>query len=210
MDQAAADPEILARLNLAERPYPVSFADLATGKVRVLLDANTGSLSPRMKRLQERLTGENRMILYEDPAELAGAFQEVMGDRFESARLWTLPLEVEYRLFHDSSFNAASGFPVQIFNARWPLLAARLDQLRGDLDTAVKRYVSFRYAENLLEADGKTVIDPRIQHILDMYATHFLGLAQLDRGWTDQAEDQFLQTLKFFPEPTRARRNPRT
>lgn len=201
LEQAATDPEILARLNLAERPYPVSFADLATGKVRVLLDADIGSLSPRMKRLQERLTGENRMILYEDPSVLAGAFQEVMGDRFESARLWTLPLEVEYRLFHDSQFNAASGFPVQIFNARWPLLPARLDQLRGDLDTAVKRYVSFRYAEALLEADGKTVIDPRIQHILDMYATHFLGLAQLDRGWTDQAKDQFLQTLKFFPEP---------
>lgn len=44
--------------------------------------------------------------------------------------------------------------------------------------------------------------------MLDMYATHFLGLAQLDRGWTDQAEDQFLQTLKFFPEPVPGKASP--
>ena len=159
LEQAATDPQILARVDLPERPYSVTFADLATGKIRVLLDANSGSLAPRMKNLQQRLTGENRMILYQDPTELAAAFQQALGDRFESARLWTLPLEVEYRLFHDSQFNAASGFTVQIFNARWPLLAARLEQLRGDLDTAISRYVSFRYAEDLVESDGKTVVN---------------------------------------------------
>jgi hypothetical protein len=208
LEEAATDPEILQRVDLPERPYPVTFADLATGKVRVLIDANTGMLAPRMKKLQERLTGENRMVLYQDPAELGKRFQNALGERFESARLWSLPLEVEYRLFHDSQFNAASGFSVQIFNARWPLLAARLEQLRGDLETAIRRYVSFRYAEDLLESDGKTPIDPRIQHVLDMYATHFLGLAQLDRGDRKLAEEQFLQTLKFFPEPTPGKAQP--
>lgn len=208
LEQAAADPEVLARLELPGRPYPVTFADLARGKVRVLIDADSGTLAPRMKLFQQRLTGENRMVVYQDPAELAEAFGQALGERFESARLWSLPLEVEYRLFNDSQFNAASGFAVQIFNPRWPLLAARLDQLRGDLDMAVRRYVSFRFAEDLLESDGKTPIDPRVQHVLDMYATHFLGLAQLDRGDRKLAEEQFLQTLKFFPEPTPGKAQP--
>lgn len=205
LEQAATDPGVLERLELAERPYPVTFADLSAGKIRVLLDADAGSLAPRMKRLQEQLTGENRMVLYQDPTEVSQGFEQALGARFESTRLWSLPLEVEYRLFNDPQFNAASGFGVQIFNPRWPLLAARMEQLRGDLEEAILRYVSFRYAEDLLEADGKTPIDPRIQHILDMYATHFLALAQLDKGDRKLAKDQFLQTLRFFPEPASGR-----
>ena len=79
-------------------------------------------------------------------------------------------------------------------------MQARLDQLRGDTETAVNRYVSFRYAEGLLESNSKTPI-PAEATDPDLYATQFLALASSDRGWGPQARDLFLQTLKLFPEP---------
>lgn len=201
LEQAASDPAILDHLSLPKASYPIRSEDLSQGRVRVLLASSLGSLAPRMKRLQERLTGENRMILYRNPAEVAHAFAAAIGSRLESVRLWGMPLEVEYRLFHDAQFTAATLHTIRLFDARWPLLQARLDQLRGETETAINRYVSFRYAEGLLESDGKTPIAPEVAAILNLYATQFLALAQLDRGWDDQAESLFLQSLKLFPEP---------
>ncbi len=201
VEQAAADPEILARLNLPGRDYPVSRADLVGGKIRVLLDATLGTLSPRMRLLQKDLTGKNRMVLYRDPTEQSAAFQKALGPRFDRVQLWGLPLEVEWRLFHDGQFTQATLYPIQIFDPRWPLLSARLDQLRGNLDSAVQQFVSFRFAEGLVERDGKTPIPPQIQHVLDMFATHYLALAQLDRGRLEEARFLFGETLRLLAEP---------
>jgi hypothetical protein len=201
LEQGATDPSILESLDLPGEPYPVRFEDLARGKVRVLIEATLGSLAPRMKLLQDQLTKDRRMVLYRDPLEVGGSFAKAVGPRLESVQLWSLPIEVEYRLFHDGAFNKASGFAVQIFNARWPLLPARLMHLRGELKEAVEAYVRFRFAEEPLENDNKRPIDPQVQSILDVYATHFLALAQLDRGRREEARFLFGETLEMLPEP---------
>lgn len=201
LGRVLAEPGLLEALDLSDAPYPVRPEDLADGRVRVLLEATLGMLSPRMRLLQERLTGENRMVLHRDPSEQAAAFARAVGPRLESVQLWKMPLEVEYRLFHDGAFTTATLHTLRLFDPRWPLLQARLEQLRGETETAVNRYVSFRFATGLVEADGRTPVPPEIQLMLNLFSTHFLALAQLDRGWDDEAEDLFVQTLKLFPEP---------
>jgi hypothetical protein len=202
--QASADPAILERFDLPTYAYPVHRDDLATGKIRVLLEATLGSMAPRMGMLQDQLTGERRMVLHRDPIELVERFGAALGPRLESVQLWPMPLEVEHRLFFDALFNQASGYSVQYFNPRWPLLDARLKQLRGNLegsDGAIEAFVRFRFAEGALERDGVTPIARPVQQLLDIYATHFLAMAQLDAGRPDRATFLFGETLKLLPEP---------
>ncbi len=206
LEQAASDPAILARLDLPEAPYPVDSEDLSEGRVRVLLETTLGSLAPRMKLLQERLTGENRMVLYRNPAEVARAFEAAVGSRLESVKLWEMPLEVEYRLFHDGQFTTATLHTLRLFDPRWPLLQARLDQLRGETETAVNRFVSFRYAEGLLEADGKTPIPPEVTQILNLYATQFLALRSSTAAGTTRPSRCSSRRSSSFPSPVPASR----
>lgn len=204
LDQAANEPAVLGQLELAvQSPYYTSRADLAGGKVTILIDSSLGYLSPRMRLLQRDLAGRNRMILYRDPLEQRAAFSAALGDRFAAVALWDLPVQIEYRLFHDAAFVTASLYPLQVFDPQLPLLYARLAHLRGDLETAVQSYVSFRFAEHATLRDGRTPIPPEFQRALDAYATYFLALCHLEQGHPQQAEFLFNQALKNNPTPIR-------
>ena len=211
--EAAADPEILAGLDLPGlSPYGVTHADLA-GPVRVLIDSGTGYLSPRMRALQKRLASRNRMILHRDPAAQRDAFAQALGAKAEAVELWPIPLMVETRLFNDPAFNAATGYTLQLFDANKfaPLMRGRMAQLRGKIDGeagAIRHYVSFRMEDELGVPDPrdrkKTIpIPAEIRRSLDLYATQFLALCHLDRGRPDQARFLFEQTLKLLGRPGR-------
>lgn len=206
-DQAVADRSILESLELPGiASYPNRYADIASaGKLRIMVDSTLGRLTPRMRELQKNLTGRNRMVLYRDPSEQAIAFQKAFGPLFGGTVLWTLPMEVEYRLFNDPQFVEATQYPIKIFDARFPLLPTRMLQLQGQLKDSVERYVAFRKQNDNVERDGKTPITPEIQSVLDIYATYFLALAKLDEGNTKNAADLFVQTLEMLPEPGRGR-----
>lgn len=204
LDQILADPSVLDRLDLhgeGQPKYDVHAADLAEAKVGIALDSTLGYLSPRMRLLQRELAGKNRMVLYRDPAEQRNAFVAAFGDRFGGASLWLLPIEVEARLFTDSAFNTATGLPLKMFDPSLPLLGPRLLQLRGDLPSAIQAYVNARYRPHPTLSDLRTPIPPEIQMLVDLYATYFLALAQLDQGNLNQAENLFKQTIKFMPDP---------
>ena len=49
--------------------------------------------------------------------------------------------------------------------------------------------------------DGKTPIPAQVQGILDIFATYFLALAQMEKGEIKQAKDLFNRTLEMLPEP---------
>jgi hypothetical protein len=202
IEEAATDPMVLKALNLPGIVnYETSAADLAAGKLSILIDSTLGRMTPRMRELQKNLTGKNRMILFRDPSEQAIAFKTALGDRFERTALWPMPMEVDYLLFNDPSFVEATQFPIQIFDARFPMLPARMGQLRGELADAVQRYVGFRFGQDTVESDGKTPIAQPVQHMLDLYSTYFLALAKLDQNEPSNAEFLFRETLRLFPEP---------
>jgi hypothetical protein len=201
LNQVIDNPTLLTALDAPGHRYPFRPEILNGGKIRVLLDATVGSLATRMKLLQDRLSGDDRMTLYSDPSAQAKRFAEAVGGHIDDVYLWTLPLNVEYLLFYEDSFNRATGFSLQPFGAEWPLLSARLMQLRGKLDDAIKAYVVFRRADEVFDSTGKP-LTPQVQQILDIYATQFLALAQLDVGRVDDARFLFTETLRVLPEPT--------
>ena len=194
---AIVHPEILDRLDLpGESSLGTTAADLANSptKIGVVVDSSIGYMSPRMRLLQGQLRGENRTILFRDPAEQARHFAQALGSRFGGITLWNLPIQIEELLFTSPEFVAATQASLQFFDGKYPLLAARTKQLRGDLVEATNQYVAFRFAEN-------PEISPEAQRGLDIYATYFLGLNHLDRGNTDQAEYLFRKMLDMVPDP---------
>lgn len=204
LDEAVTDPRVLAQFDIPGREYEPSQSMLSVSKLRVGLESSLGTLSPKMKMLQGRLKGDDRMILYRDPVEQAEAFKKAMGTRCDGVWLWTLPLNVEYRLFNPGpgNFIGATQFPLQFFVANWPLLGARLMQLRGETAAAIQSYVVFRFADPAMETDGKTRIPMQVQAILDDFATYFLALSQLDKGDKEQAKFLFGKTMEMLPEPS--------
>ena len=202
VDEAISDPAILNALDLPGTVnYPTSAADLAAGRLSILIDSTLGRMTPRMRELQKNLTGRNRMVLFRDPSEQAIAFKAAIGDHFERTSLWPMPMEVDFLLFNDPSFVEATQYPIQIFDSHLPLLPARMGQLRGELPEAVQRYVGFRFSQDTVQSDGQTPVPQPIQHLLDLYSTYFLALAKLDQNEPSNAEFLFRETLRLFPEP---------
>ncbi|WP_165064833.1 tetratricopeptide repeat protein [Paludisphaera rhizosphaerae] len=204
--QAVNDPSILEAMQLPNlSPYDVSRATLLASPTRigVKLDSSRGYYTPKMRLLQNELAGTNRTVLYHDPAVQEEHFAKVLGSAFGGASFWTLPLEVETRLFTDPQFVAATQQSLLFFRGEMPLLYARIKQLRGDLAEAVSDYVSFRFSEGEVFVTNKNqVIPSAIQEGLDAYATYYLALAHLERKDLRQAELMFTKVLEILPEPT--------
>ena len=198
-----ADPTLLARLDLPNRPYGTTSADLlaSPGKVGVLIDSGRGGLSPKMRLLQRRLAGKNRTILYRDPADQADRFAEALGARYGGTSMWRLPIQVEELLFTDPRFVEATMKSQALLSPELPLLYARAAQLRGELDDAKLKYATFRKVENGTMLDGKTPMPPGVQEALDIYATYFLALCHLELGNVSDAELFLRETLRLTPEP---------
>ena len=55
-----------------------------------------------------------------------------------------MPIEVETRLFTEASSSQSTQQSLFLLRPEFPLVYARIKQLRGELDEAVQEYVSFR------------------------------------------------------------------
>jgi tetratricopeptide (TPR) repeat protein len=207
LDQALADPAILERMNLPGLlPYGTSRASLlgSPTKIGILIDSSPGYFSPKMKLLQSALPGKHRTILFRDPASQRDHFAHVLGDRAGRISLWTIPLEVETRLFSDSQFVASIQASLFLFQGEFPLIYARVKHLRGEFDEAIEDYVRFRFSEKTPMVNNKKILIPaEVQDGLDVYATYYLALAHLERNNLDQAALMFRKTLELLPEPGR-------
>ncbi len=202
---AISDSSILERMSIpGQAPYFTSRASLLASptKIGVLIDSSTGYALPKMRLLQRDLSGKDRTILYRDPAQQREHFARVLAPHNGEVKLWNIPLEVQIRLFNDPQFVQSIQNSLYFFRPEYPLLYARIKHLRGELDEAVQDYVKFRFSENHPEViDKKKVIAKSTQQALDVYATYYLALAQLERKNLDQAELMFRMTLDMLPEP---------
>ncbi len=188
-------------------PYATSRASLlgSPTKIGILIDSSPGYFSPKMKLLQAELSGRHRTILYCDPAGQRDHFASVLGTLGRRVSLWPLPLEVETRLFTDASFVTSIQASLFLFRPEYPLVYARVKQLRGEIDEAIEDYsTKVRFQENaplVNDKEKKTAIPKDVQDGLDVYATYYLALAHLERENLDLAELMFQKTLELLPEP---------
>ncbi len=205
LDEAIADAAILERMNLPGlSPYETSRASLVGSPTRIgiLIDSAPGYFSTKMRLLQRELAGKNRTILFRDAGEQRDHFASVVGHRLGTASLWGLPLEVQTRLFTDSRYVESIQSSLLLFRQEFPLLYARMKQLRGELEEAIEDYVRLRFAENApLVNDKKGKIPKHIQDGLDVYASYYLALTHLERNNLDKAEMMLQKLLEILPEP---------
>ena len=144
-----SDPAILERMNLpGQSPYGTSRASLlgSTTKIGILLDSSRGYFSPKMKLLQRELGGEYRTILFRDPAEQREHFAQVLGEQPGKSSSGAFRSRSSARLFTDGQFVASIQQSLVLFKREFPLVFARVKQLRGDLDGAINDYVTLRFA----------------------------------------------------------------
>jgi hypothetical protein len=160
-----------------------------------------------MKLLQAELGGDYRTNLFRDPAEQCDHFTQVLGEHAGEIKLWSLPFEVETRLFNDGQFVASIQQSLFLFKREYPLIYARVKQLRGDIDGAINDYVTLRFKENApLVNDKNRSITKEVQAGLDAYATYYMALAHLEKAMLvekppGRAADLFQNTLELLPEP---------
>jgi len=87
LDQVAANPKLLDRLARGgDAPYWARKADLK--RTVALVESSPLYLSPRAKRVESRLSGEQRLVLNADPSRQAARFKAAGMD---DVRLWNLP-----------------------------------------------------------------------------------------------------------------------
>lgn len=204
IDDVVADPDLLARLDLPGiTDYPTHAKDLGPGKLRVLIDSSRQYFAPRMNLLQRDLAAGNRMIVYRDPIEQRDAFAAALGDRSAGVSLWALPLNVEFRLFNDPKFVAATQYINAMFTPELPLLGARLLQLKGDHEKAKEGLVGFRFRQAIKMGKDYVRLPDEAHQSLDLHATYFLAMSQLEEGNTDEGTFLLEQWLKLAPSPQR-------
>ncbi len=210
LEDAMSDPAILERMNLpGQSPYGTSRASLlgSPTKIGILLDSSRGYFSPKMKLLQRELGGEYRTILFRDPADQRDHFAQVLGENAGEIKLWSLPFEVETRLFTDGQFVAS------IQQSLFSVQARVSPDLRSGQATARR---PGRSHQRLCHApirgkcpfvnNKKMAIPEDVQAGLDAYATYYLALpasekALLANEAPEQARALFRNTLELLPEP---------
>ncbi len=220
--EAMSDPGVLERMSLPGQSSYAATRDAirsSPGKLIVLLDSGSGYFTPRMRLLERNLTGKSRVFLFRDPAEQRQKFVEAMGDALGEAALWSMPLQVEQMLFTDARFVQSTQLSLVFFDSKFPLLYARVKQLRGEIPQAIKEYVAMRLAESPTLMDRKTPMPAEVQKGIDIYSTYFLGQAHLElallnpapktdfdtrraaetRKHLEQAEFFFSETLRMTP-----------
>jgi hypothetical protein len=204
LDEVMGQPSVLDRLDLpGQSPYGTTSTLLVNSpsKIGIMIDSSPGYHSPRMLLLQHSLVGKNRTILHRDPADQRDKFVEALGVRAGKVTLWGLPIQVQTLLFTSPQFVEATQRSLTLFEPQFPLVYARVKQLKGETQEAIQDYVNFRFAENATLMDKKTPMPSDVQQALDIYATYFLALCHLDRDDPKQAAFFFEKTLTLLPDP---------
>ena len=127
LDQARRDASVLRRMNVPGWfDYPFQKDDVQQCVAMLMVEPE--SISFRARRLQDSLTGDARMGVYDDPTSLADSFVAVTG--IASAQIWDIPLLA--RAYAAGIAQAASQDPMLSFYvyAPWTILDGEFEQAK--------------------------------------------------------------------------------
>jgi hypothetical protein len=129
--EVAADPALLRRLDVdSNKTYPVKASDL--GKLTAMVEASPAALSYRMKLIESRLAGQQKMVLTFSAGESVRRWETQPG--VVKAEIWLLPYETIRRRSRLSAAEIAgqlSEFMRYYALPGAPLAKGRLLQLKG-------------------------------------------------------------------------------
>lgn len=153
--EVAKDDALLRQLDLEGTPYPFGAKDAQ--KVNVYIEAGRQFLSRRMKKVELRLSGTNRMVLTTQPSMLAARLEKL--PHVDSIRMWPLPFEFEQLFFKGSPSQQAIGAQMRLFS---PFMVGRANPLwRARLKHFEGRFESLDIAATARAKSRKTVEEQR-------------------------------------------------
>ncbi len=196
--EVRADGKLLERMNLDEtRVYGVKPSELA--RVRVLLEGSPQYLACRMKMLEARLSGEQKMVLSASPSAEARRWKAVAG--LADARLWLHPYQTLLRRSaldrRQVSARLASLLQFYIVPSA-PLFRGRVLYLKGKLvgdGSAMQHFQKARPSNAELRASSVEAIQKGILMRGKQDATYWCGLIAYQRGDYDSAIDYFMHRI---------------
>lgn len=176
LKEAQQNSRILRRLDLPGRfDYAYDAGDL--DKVELLIDLPPTAASARMKMLEQKLLGDERMILFHDVDEVAATFQKASPQA--TVRMWRLPLSaqihaalVREKLKSITDFTGAYMAQHGIWMMDNPAANGRLNHLFGKFeatdreDGALSMYMDCRTDEESLR---RLTTDPAVQKELGVH-----------------------------------------
>ncbi|MCX7427089.1 MAG: hypothetical protein NTW96_15875 [Planctomycetia bacterium] len=216
LEQVTKDPSLLRQLDLdASHPYPVTAERL--NKVVALVEASPAYLAARMKLVESRLAGKQKVVLTANPSALAKRLEAVPG--LAETRLWLWPYQVmlkRSRLSPEAEAKVKTAmlpFRVGKYNQLWK---GRLLHLKGELTgpkCATYYYQEARLSDRrlvVMRDEIKSTTDPKdVAKMKDIYqatltgkadASYWLGLVECALGNFPAAADYFvLRTLNDSP-----------
>ncbi len=131
LEDAAKDESILAGHDLEEEPYPVHAADIKD--VVAYIEASTAYLEKRMKWLDAKLTGQQRVVLSVDAGKLAERVGKL--PHIAKVEIWPLPYEaLRAKLTHDKAEVQAHAREMRLVQLDTPIGKGRVRQFKGAID----------------------------------------------------------------------------
>ena len=125
--QARQDASVIRRLNLPGFfDYPLTKDDVQQSIA--LLNLQPEAVSARMRFLEAGLTGQRRLVVYQDLDTEMKKIDAVPG--IAGARLWDVPLKAD--LYHEEMLEASERDPIVAFwyRSKWAILDAPIDMSR--------------------------------------------------------------------------------
>jgi hypothetical protein len=197
--QVIGDEKLLRRLDIDEgRAYSIKAADLK--HLVALLEASPSYLAQRMKLLESRLAGEQKMVLTTAPSAQAERWKTIA--HVAEGRLWLWPYEVLRRRSQLSAqavqVRLMALLPLYAMPSA-PLYRGRVLYLKGKFvgdHGAAELYKQARPSDDELRLSSLDQAQKLFYMLAKQDASYWTGLLAYQRGKYDSAIDYFrLRTL---------------
>ncbi|MHB8899230.1 MAG: tetratricopeptide repeat protein, partial [Thermoguttaceae bacterium] len=202
--EAAANDEVLRQLDIfKEGDYVIRSKDLQ--RVVVLVEASPVCLSQRMKMVEKRLTGDQKIVLTADATGQIERFKR--SEHVVDGRMWPLPYQTIWQGIRfapeRANWFAAMAAPL-VFPPQMPILwKARSYHFKGQFTgnpSATMFYLAARQSEFATESATTNPAEKQMWREIKIDASYWLGLMVAQTGNYRAAED-YLKTRVLMADP---------
>ncbi len=200
--ELAADDTLLRKLDMSsQRKYPLEAGQL-TGLV-ALVEASPSYLARRMKLIETKLTGQNKIILSSSPRQIADRLQG--RPLIAETRYWTVPFEVSRSREQPINPERPPLWARDLLALHFitPLRRARALELKGEFDGergAKAYFLKSRRSDDNLANSNLSPQERALWGRAKQDASYWLGLIAFEQQNYDVAADYFARrTLELAP-----------
>lgn len=203
LSQIVADESLLRQLSIdSKQPYPVKPLDLK--QVVALLEASPPYLTQRLKMIESRLAGKDKVVLSTSPSAVAARLKAC--EHLADVQLWGLPYELIVQRMQNAMMIAqwqqAMWAPFYVGRSPW-LMKGRILHLKGRFTgeiNAPEMYQHARPSDRELDVANMDAASRLLYRLAKINASYWLGLVAMEQGNHRAAIDYFAKrTLEATP-----------